>query len=106
MNLVEAFELVSSPSYGCSWDDYQAYSCLGNPASVVARRDVFRTPSENRAPLLPPRLGRLIVRFAQGEVSDGAQHDDGVREMLPEVGLQSERGRSKTAAASETVAGE
>ncbi|KAG0615329.1 hypothetical protein M758_5G032300 [Ceratodon purpureus] len=104
INLLEAYSLVSSPLYGCSWDNYQVYSYLRKLGYIVGRHNVLWTLSKKRPPVLPAQLENLTVQFAEVEVSDGAQHDDGICEMLSEVSLQSERVQSKTAFGSETVA--
>lgn len=105
INLLEAYSLVSSPLYGCSWDNYQVYSYLRKLGYIVGRHNVLWTLSKKRPPMLPAHLENLSVQFAGVKVAGGAQDDDKACELLTEVGLQSERVESKIASSFGTETG-
>lgn len=65
--LLEAYSLVSSPSYGCSWDNYQVYSYLRKLGYIVGRHNVLWTLPKKRP---PPQLESLTGQFADIKVSD------------------------------------
>jgi hypothetical protein len=52
IHLLEAYSLVSSPLYGCSWDNYQVYSYLRRLGYIVGRHNVLWTLPKKRPPLL------------------------------------------------------
>lgn len=52
IHLLEAYSLVSSPLYGCSWDNYQVYSYLRKLGYIVGRHNVLWTLPKKRSPLL------------------------------------------------------
>lgn len=67
MPLLEAYSLVSSPSYGCSWDNYQVYSYLRKLGYIVGRHNVLWTLPKKRP---PPQVESLTGQFADIKVSD------------------------------------
>lgn len=64
VSLLDAYSLVSSPSYGCSWDDFQAYSYLKKLGYVVGRHNFPWTSPKNRPPGLPTDIANLSSQLA------------------------------------------
>lgn len=102
IHLLEAYSLVSSPLYGCSWDNYQVYSYLRKLGYIVGRHNVLWTLPKKRPPMLPAQLENLCDQFADVNMSGGAQDDAKARDMLIEINSQSERVEPKIATSPET----
>lgn len=64
VSLLDAYSLVTSPSYGCSWDDFQAYSYLKKLGYVVGRHNFPWTSPKKRPPGLPTDIANLSSQLA------------------------------------------
>lgn len=101
--LLEAYSLVSLPSYGCSWDNYQVYSYLRRLGYIVGRHNVLWTLPKKRPPTLAAQVENLSGQLADVKVSGGAQQNDQACGTLTQV--RSQRVESDVASSSETKAG-
>jgi len=76
--LLEAYSLVSSPLYGCSWDNYQVYIYLRKLGYIVGRQNVLWTLPKKRTPMRTAQLENLSGQLVDAKISGGAQHNDQV----------------------------
>ncbi|XP_024370577.1 uncharacterized protein [Physcomitrium patens] len=73
VDLLEAYSLVSTPSYGCSWNNYQVYSYLKKLGYIVGRHNVPWTVSKKRPPMPADEVESITSQFAAVKTSEGTQ---------------------------------
>jgi hypothetical protein len=89
VSLLDAYSLVSSPSYGCSWDDFQAYSYLKKLGYVVGRHNFPWTSPKKRPPGLPTDVANLSSQLAAVKLMNTGHIEDLTCSRDNEVSLES-----------------